>query len=286
MNNQTLNYATLGAPSDENSIVYPVAATGTSLELVVPALPKSDKPPTVEPFSFPVGFTSIAGASNESNVVYAGVPQVTNVENPRTHKPGVPDTVACSSSPPSSGCGTPVDIAGKGLLQAVGAVGFVDNQTGFSLGTQYNFAVRSDTRISTESVAQNPAVADVEVCTVTNCSHDPETDQLFIYPPGNPTISSMAPAIGPAQGGNEVVLDGANLGCVVAVAFGKVVTFETTNSQALLACGTTNQVIVAAPPGKSGESVPVSVATVESALDPKGTASNSTPYTLSLIHIL
>jgi len=75
----------------------------------------------------------------------------------------------------------------------------------------------------------------------------------------------MAPAIGPAQGGNEVVLDGANLGCVVAVAFGKVVTFETTNSQALLACGTTNQVIVAAPPGKSGESVPVSVATVESA---------------------
>ena len=279
MNNQTLNYATLGAPSDENSIVYPVAATGTSLELVVPALPKSDKPPTVEPFSLPVGFTSIAGASNESNVVYAGVPQVTNVENPRTHKPGVPDTVACSSSPPSSGCGTPVDIAGKGLLQAVGAVGFVDNQTGFSLGTQYNFAVRSDTRISTESVAQNPAVADVEVCTVTNCSHDPETDQLFIYPPGNPTISSMAPAIGPAQGGNEVVLDGANLGCVVAVAFGKVVTFETTNSQALLACGTTNQVIVAAPPGKSGESVPVSVATVESALDPKGTASNSTPYT-------
>jgi len=87
MNNQTLNYATLGAPSDENSIVYPVAATGTSLELVVPALPKSDslRPSSRSPSRS--ASTSIAGASNESNVVMR-VPQVTNVENPRTHKPG------------------------------------------------------------------------------------------------------------------------------------------------------------------------------------------------------
>jgi len=279
MNSQTLDYATLGAPANESSIVSPVAATGTSLELVVPALPKSDKPPTVAPFTLPVGFASIVGASNESSVVYAGVPQVTNVVNARTHKSGVPDSVACGSSPPRSGCGTPLDISGKGLLQTIGAIGFVDNQTGFSLGTQYNFAVRSDTRITTESVAQNPAVADVEVCTVTNCSHDPETDELFVYPPGNPSIDTMAPATGPAQGGNEVVLDGANLGCIVAVAFGKVVTFETTNSQALLACGATGQVTVTAPPGVAGTEVPVEVATVETVFDPAGRASNSTTYT-------
>ena len=279
MNSQTLNYATLGAPTNENSIVYPVAATGTSLELVAPALPKSDKPPTVGPFSLPVGFESIVGASNESNVVYAGVPQVSEVVNPHTQKSGVSDSVACASSPPTSGCGTALDISGKGLLQAVGAIGFVDNQTGFSLGTQYNFAVRSDTRITTESVAQNPAVADVEVCTVTNCSHNPETDNLFVYPPGNPSIDAIAPAGGPAQGGNAVVLDGANLGCVVAVAFGNVVTFETTNSQALLACGTTDQVVVAAPPGVAGTKVPVRVTTVESVLDPEGLPSNSAAYT-------
>ena len=279
MNSQTLNFAILGAFKNESSIVFPVAATGTSLELVAPALPKSDKPPTVEPFTMPVGFSSIAGTSNQSEVVYAGVPQVTKVVNPLTHKPGVPDTVACASSPPSSGCGTPVDITGKGLLQAVGAVGFVDNQTGFSLGTQYNFAVKSDTAIATESVAQNPAVSDVEVCTVTNCSHDPDTDVLFIYPPGNPIVGSIGPTFGPAQGGNAVVIDGANLGCVVAVAFGNAISFQATNSQALLGCGTTNQLVVTAPPGVAGSVVSVRVATVESALDPKGKASNSLSYT-------
>jgi hypothetical protein len=279
MNDVTLNFATLGAPTNESSIVYPVAATGTSLELVAPALPKSDKPPTVGPFSLPVGFASIAGPSNESSVVYAGVPNVTKVVNPLTHNDGVSDSVACASSPPGSGCGTPLDISGQGLLQAVGPIGFVDNETGFSLGTQYNFAVRSDTRITTESVAQNPAVADVEVCTVTNCSHDPETDVLFVYPPGNPNIDTMAPAGGPAQGGNEVVLDGANLGCVVAVAFGKVVTYEATNSKALLVCGSTDQLTVAAPPGIAGTEVRVEVATVESVLDPSGHVSNSATYT-------
>ena len=278
MNDLTLNFATLGVPTNESSIVFPVASTGTSMELVAPALPKSDKPPTVGPFSLQVGFVSIVGASNESSVTYAGVPQVTDVVNPLTHKSGVPDAVACAGSPPSSGCGTPVDISGEGLLQVVGPIGFVDNQTGFSLGTQYNYAVRSDTRITTESVAQNPAVADVEVCTVTNCSHDPDTDVLFIYPPGNPRIDTMAPTGGPAQGGNEVVLDGANLGCVVAVAFGKVETDEATNSKALLACGTTDQLTVTAPPGIAGTEVPVRVVTAESLLDPAGRASNFATY--------
>ena len=44
----------------------------------------------------------------KASVVYAGVPKVTKVVNPRTHKSGVPDSVACASSPPRSGCGTPL----------------------------------------------------------------------------------------------------------------------------------------------------------------------------------
>ncbi len=278
MNPMTLNYLTMGSPTKDTSEAYPVAATGTSLQLVAPALPRSHKP-TVEPFSLAVGFTSIVGASNERSIVYAGVPQVTKVVNSRTREPGVPDSVACTGAPPSSGCGTPLKISGVGLLQVVGPIGFVDDVTGFSLGTQYSYAVRSDKSIETEAVAQNPAMADVEVCTVTNCSHDPQTDFLFIYPPGNPSLDAMSPLEGPAQGGNTVVLDGANLGCVVAVAFGKVVTDETANSKALLACGTTDQLTVTAPPGVAGTKVPVRVATVESALDPSGRPSNSITYT-------
>ncbi len=278
MNDLTLEYATWGLPINETSVFYPVAVTGTSMELIAPSLPMADKPPTVGPFALPVGFASIAGASNESHIVYAGVPNVSEVENPQTGYSGVPDSVACASPSPRSGCGAPIDIGGAGLLQVVGPIGFVDNLTGFSFGTQYNFAVKSDKRITTESVAQNPAVTDVEVCSVTSCSHNPGTDELLVYPPGNPGIDKLAPATGPAQGGNEVVIDGANLGCVVAVAFGKVETFEASNSQALLTCGTTNQIVVLAPPGQVGTKVPVRVATVESILDRSGRVSNSILY--------
>ena len=67
-----------------------------------------------------------------------------------------------------------------------------------------------------------------------------------------------------------MVIDGANLGCVVAVAFGKVVTYEAANVTALLRCGTTDQLAVTAPPGVAGTNVAVRVATVESVLDPSG----------------
>ena len=74
-------------------------------------------------------------------------------------------------------------------------------------------------------------------------------------------------------------MNGSNLGCIVAVAFGKIVTISTSNSQALLTCGTTNQVVVIAPPGTAGSKVPVELATVESFFSTKGKLSNSIPYT-------
>ena len=191
----------------------------------------------------------------------------------------MPATAACSSPPPAAGCGTPVRISGTGLLDTFGPIGFVDNFTGFSLGTQYNYAVKSDASVTTQSVAQNPGVVDVEVCTVTGCSFEPGVDDLFVYPPGNPKVDSILPAVGGAQGGNEVVIDGSNLGCVVAVAFGRVITLTTTNSQALLTCGTSNQLLVIAPPGKSGTKVSVRVATVESVFAKGGKASNAISYT-------
>ena len=280
MNGLSLNTVLLGTPFNENSVLAPVAETGTSLEIVVPLLAKSYKAPTTQPVSLGVEFASVGGTSNKRSVVYAGVPKVASIVNSRTGENGVPDAVACTPTA-KAGCGTALQVSGTGLLQAVGPIAFVDNLTGFSLGTQYNFAVKSDAKLTTQSVAQNPGVVDVEICTVTSCSYSPATDVLFVYPPGTPRIDSMTPATGPAHGGNQVVLNGSNLGCVVAVAFGQVVTLSTNNSQALLTCGTTNQVVVTAPPGKAGAKVPVRLATVESFFNPTGKTSNSISYTYS-----
>lgn len=278
MNGLSLDYALVGPPTKENSILTPVSETGTSIQLVAPALVKSSQQATIEPLSTGVWVMSMAGLSNQSKIVYVGVPKVTSVVNSRTGLPGVPDSFTCASSPPDAGCGAAVTISGIGLLQAVGPIGFVDNTTGYSVGTQYNFTVKSDRKLTTESVAQNPAIVDIEVCTSTGCSYNPGPDELAVYPPGNPKLASISTLSGPAQGGNVVVLGGVNLGCIVAVAFGKAVTLVTSNAQALLACGTTNEVAVVVPPGKAGTTVAVKVATVESYFDRAGQASNSLRY--------
>jgi hypothetical protein len=280
MNVLTFDYLSLGFPVNEGSPVpaEPLVETGTTIETVVPALPKSDKVPTTEPFASPISFASVAGRSNESSIVYAGVPHLSGVANSETGEPGVPDSVSCANPTPKAGCGAPIRVSGEGLLQVIAPLGFVDNITNHSLGTQYNFAVRSDSALSTQSVAQNPGIVDLEVCTVTGCSFSPDTDLLYVYPPGNPRIDSISPRSGPAQGANTVVLEGENLGCVVAVEFGRVVTLAISNYKALLYCGTTNEAVITVPPGVAGTTVSVRIATAESFLDPEGQASNPIAY--------
>jgi hypothetical protein len=279
MNSLTLDYAMVGPPGNENSATSPVSDTGTSIQLVAPLLIKTNQQATVGPVFRAAHFSSLGGLSNEGKIVYAGVPKLSDVVNPRTELPGVPDAVACQSSPPNSGCGVPVDISGVGLLQTVAPIAFVDNQTGYSLGTQYSYSLKSDKKLTTQSVAQNPGIVDVEICSATGCSFNPGLDELAVYPPGNPKIESITPTSGAAHGGNQVVVTGMNLGCVVAVGFGQIVTVTTSNAQAVLACGTTNRVVVTAPPGKAGTTVGLRIATVESYFDRTGKASNAIAYT-------
>jgi subtilase family serine protease len=275
----TLSFATLGLPLSENSIFYPEQESGTSMVLQAPALFAPGATPTQQPVAISVGASSLAGTSTtDGQIFYAGVPQVSSVVNTITGKSGVPDTTSCPSPPPAAGCGVPLAISGAGFLQSVGPIGFVDNINGFSLGTQNNYTVNSDTSVSTQSVSQNPALVDVELCTNTGCSFDPPADYLYVFPPGNPQITALSPISGPAHGGNQVTISGANLGCVVSVAFGTVVTYEASNSVALLHCGTTNQVVVTAPPGPANTPVAVTVTTVESQLASGGVASNAATY--------
>ena len=275
----TFSYATLGLPTSENSIFFPLEISGTSFVLEAPPILGIGSSPTTGPVGIPVGATSLAGttsAGQDGTILYAGVPVVTSAVDSATGENAVPDSSVCSSPPPAGGCGAPLRLSGAGFLQVTGPIGFVDNITGTSLGLQNTYTQVSDTKITTQSVQQNPDVVDVEVCSNTGCSFNPPKDFLFVYPPGNPSISSLSPTSGPAHGGNQVVIDGNNLGCVVSVSFGSVTTFHASNSQALLDCGQTSQVVVTAPPGALG-AVPVKIVTVESEFT--GSSSNSASYT-------
>lgn len=273
----TLDYALLGFPPgftpNENSIFYPVQESGTYMVLEAPAIVSGEA--TVEPVGLGVGAESIAGTSNTNETIdYAGVPIVTKVVNKATGKNGVPDTQSCAN--PSTGCGTPISISGEGFSQAVGPIIFDDDITGTSLGTQYTFTVNSDSSISTEAVQQNPDLVDVLVCSNSGCALNPPADYLYIYPPGNPSISAVSPSSGPAHGGNRVVIRGSNLGCAMEVKFGSTVSPSTANAPALLDCGQTGEVIATAPAGRVG-SVKVTIVTWESYFT--GSKSNSVTYT-------
>jgi hypothetical protein len=245
--------------------------------LLAPPLLSLGAPPTMGPVSVPVGAVSIAGASsNTGNIVYAGVPVLTSVVNSNTGQPAVPDSQSCPSPPPAGGCGTPITLtANGGALQATGPLIFDEPFTGTELSTQYTYTVASDTQITTQSVQQNPDIVTPVVCTNSGCNVNPSV-ALYVYPPGDPSISSLSAMSGPAQGGNQIVLSGSNLGCAVEVLFGTVPALQVSNAQAFLDCGQTNTVNVTVPPGTVGP-VPVTIVTVESEFT--GSGSNAVTYT-------
>lgn len=272
----------LGSPPQP---YFPLYETGTSVVLMAPPLLAPGSAPTVEPVGVPVGYASLAGTTSlDQNIVYAGVANVTSVVNTSNSRTldgvyGAPDTG-----------GAPLDIQGQGFLQTVGPVTFQDNLTGaaygipgFSTGTQYNYSVNSDTDISTDSVMQNPALVDVELCSETGCSAPSSqasppssADELLIYPPGAPVVTAVSPSSGPAAGGTTVTISGDNLGCAVAATFGSAPATNVSNEQALLYCGTTGLVDATSPPGTPASTVAVTVETAESVLAPSTPVSQAT----------
>ncbi len=179
--------------------------------------------------------------------------------------------------------GTQIEIDGAGFANQALFVSFADVASPFSFGTQYNFTATGDTKLTTHTVGQNPAVVDTQVCTVTDCSEPTSPDNdlsdvLFLYPPGNPKIDSITPASGPANGGTPVTITGENLGCVTNVSFGSVAAVDATNAAALLDCGSTDTVTVTAPAGSVG-TVPITLSTVESDATGAPVAQASFTYT-------
>jgi pro-kumamolisin-like protein/IPT/TIG domain-containing protein/List-Bact-rpt repeat protein len=268
-----------GDPTQADSQDYElVTVTGTEIQIVAP--PREQE--TTSLVTVPVTVQTIAGESAPLDASYAGVPRVSGViatDGPTFGTRAGPDTG-----------GTPIDVTGKGFANEVFAIAFADAFSPFSFGTQYNFTAHSNFDLSSTTVQQNPAVVDVEACTVTACS--PPTlslsDGFLLYPPGDPKIDSITPAKGPASGSTAVTITGENLGCVTGVYFGKVAAKKVSSVRALLDCGSTTRVTAVSPPGKKGKSVRVTVTTVESGFTGSGPSTGSVMfhYTRSTAELL
>lgn len=254
LNPLTIDWADVGPASQEfsqdTSFVF---MTGTELQIIAPP-----EPMTVGPLKVPFSVKTLAGQSSPVTITYAGQPRVTKVVT-TGNGANLKGTYGAADTG-----GTPIRISGQGLAgQLIAPIEFIDNRTFSSFGTQYTFTVHNAASLTTRTVAQNPALVDVEVCTVTGCSGPVRADQLYLYPPGNSHVSSISPSSGRAGGGTRVTIGGDNLGCALAVFFGKVRARSLTQGVGGLDCGSTITVKATSPKGKSGTKVPVRVETIE-----------------------
>jgi len=258
----TIEWADFGPPGLYSSVDTDFAyLTGTEMQIAAPAEPLG-----IEPAGVTFSIRTLAGQSAESSVTYAGVPRVTSALNTATGRNGAADTG-----------GAPMMISGRGFNQAVGPLEFADvsAQQPPIFATQYTYTVRNDSSIAAQAVASNPGLDDVEVCSVTGCSLNPPADYFYLYPPGNPKVTSVTPASGPAGGGTKVTISGQNLGCVTGVFFGTVAAKKFSNARAILDCGSTSLVSAVSPPGKAGTKVKVTITTVESDFTGSGHSSST-----------
>ena len=271
----TFDWGAFGDPTQDSSVDFCeqpdcTYLSGTEIQFLAPGIPGLSEP-TIEPASLPASVRTIAGQSAQVDITYAGVPDVTGVVNSSDSK-----TFEGYSGGPDTG-GTPVDVAGQGFKQVYGAIEYLDVNTPYSFGTQYVYSVTSDDALATKTVAENPAVVALSLCTSTGCSEETAGSLFLLYPPGNPKIDSISPKSGPAEGGTQVVISGENLGCLTSVSFGKVAAASFTNLEAILDCGATDVVEVTSPPGTAGSTADITITTLESEL----TGSGSSPATVA-----
>jgi len=110
-----------------------------------------------------------------------------------------------------------------------------------------SFTVDSDTQITAISPTGAGTVA-VAVTTPGGISPASGADQ-FIYVP-MPTVTSIAPALGPATGGTQVTILGSNLSRVTAVSFGST-------PSATVSVGSDTQLSAIAPAGTGAVDITV-----------------------------
>jgi hypothetical protein len=231
------NVGTAGVGANQDFSILGV--TPTTLTIGIPA-----GAPSVEPVSTPISVQDSGIAlSNVSSFNYAGTPVLTAISK----------HLASQSDPGN------LTITGQGLSDVSSVVVQLQGSLDFLSSTTTAISNQSDTSLTVAIPNGFAYPADVLVCSVTGCSApDPSVDTLTLAYPGQPVISSLGPASGPAQGANLVEINGALDSELTAVHFGSqlaTVEYEPT----LTASGI---ILVAAPPGTAGTKVPVTISTL------------------------
>jgi hypothetical protein len=163
--------------------------------------------------------------------------------------------------PPAGPVGDPVTGAGTATVAILGTG--LANATAVMFGNVPATKIVSDS--DTELVVVSPAgvagTVDVTVTTAGGASTISAADQ-FTYA-AIPAVTTIAPAVGPAAGGNQVTITGTGLANASAVWFG--------GNQATIVTDSATQLVVTAPAGTAGKAN-VTVLTA-------GGASAAVPYT-------
>ncbi len=205
LNRFTFLYSDFGEPAEESSInggpapyfQSPPYISGTEIQIEAPARIGPEEPATTGPQSIPLAVRTLAGSSPQQSIEYAGVPRVSDVQSTAGHvrlegRSGAPDTG-----------GTPLLLRGKGLAGQVTLLEFIEPGEERTGGTQYTFSAEGETRLSAETVSENPGLLDARACTVSGCSAVGPTDGLYLYAPGRPLVESLSPRAGSQAGGYE-----------------------------------------------------------------------------------
>jgi hypothetical protein len=256
-------------PEEYEETVY---TTGTEMQIVAPELEELGASLTAGPISVPVAVTTFAGTSAPAPVTYAGIPVISAVKTGSrllNGHPGATDTG-----------GGALTVSGKGLSGQVTYVHFdeVEPLVEGSTGISY-FYTETGNGISLSTVAELPGLVNVEACTVSGCSGDKSTDELYLYPSGQPKVEALKPSKGPSEGGTKVTVTGQNLGCALSVSFGAKASKSITAGKGPKPCGSPVELKAVSPTGKPNKSVPVTVETWQSYFTGGGDAPGSALFT-------
>jgi hypothetical protein len=237
-----------------------------------PSLEELETTPTAGPLAVPVTVGTVIGSSAPAEATYAGIPVVSSVStgSPLLHgHPGAVDTG-----------GAPLDVSGEGLEGQLTYVHFdeVQPMEEPSTGISYAFTEQGG-GISLSTVAELPALLNVEACTVSGCSKDVSADELYLYPPGQPQVEALTPAKGPASGGTKVTVSGHNLGCELSVSFGAARSKTVSPGAGAPPCGSRTELKATSPVSRAARSVPVKVTTWESYFTGTGDGPSSALFT-------
>jgi hypothetical protein len=267
-----LNHSVLRSVFFSEEYEETVYDTGTELQVSAPALEELGVKLTAGPTAVPVSVTTLAGTSAPAQAVYAGIPVISGVKTGSRLLNGHPGAVDTG--------GAPLTVSGKGLSGQVTYVHFdeVEPTAEGSSAISYAFT-EAGARLSLSTLAELPALVNVEACTVSGCSSDAAADELYLYPAGQPQVQSLKPDKGPSQGGTNVTVSGRNLGCALSVSFGSKASKSITAGKGPRPCGSSTELKASSPKGRSGQSVPVTVQTWESYFTGGGDGPSSALFT-------